>query len=146
MPGPVPKPAGERRNRNAKIRGEWIEIREPTKGAPPLPKRGNGRGQWSARTRKAWKAWWKDPASTQWGPGDIDLVEHLADVYEEWIRSGRAAHAGETRQLRDQLGLSPKGKQDRRWKVAGEAEVVDIPTRGSAAERMEKLRRAASTG
>jgi len=146
MPGPVPKQAANRRNRNPKVRGEWIEIREPTSKPPALPKRGTGRGQWSARTRKAWKAWWKDAAVTQWGPADIDLVEHLADVYEEWIRSGRAAHAAEARQLRDQLGLSPKGKQDRRWKVAGSADVVEMPSRGSAAERMEKLRRAASSG
>ena len=144
--GPAPKPASQRRNKNEKQRGDWLDIRYPTSAPPELPDRGEGRGSWSVRTRRAWVAWWSDPASTQWTPGDVELVEHLADVMEGWVREPETAgRATEVRQLRDVLGLTPKGRQDRRWRIA-EPEVVDLEEkRGSAAERMEKLKaRAAS--
>ena len=137
--GPAPKPIGERRNRNKKERGDWREISTPVDKVPQMPNRGSGRGAWSARTKRAWTAWWSDPVSSQWSPSDIELVEHLADVMEEWVRDPETAgRAGEVRQLRDVLGLTPKGRQDRRWKIAEPAEVVDMP-KGSASERMEKL-------
>lgn len=139
--GPAPKPADQRRNRNKKERGDWQGILAPSTSVPPMPERGEERGDWSDRTARAWNAWWSDPASTQWSPSDIELVEHLADVMEEWVRDpGTAGRAGEVRQLRDVLGLTPKGRQDRRWKIA-EPEVVDLDDkRPSAAARMEKLR------
>lgn len=114
-----------------------------------MPARGKGRGHWSPRTRRAWKAWWADPASTQWGPGDVDLVEHLADIYEQWVRESKAAFATEVRQTRDILGLTPKGKQDRRWMVAPPAEVHDLEEAKagrSAADRMKELRARAAAG
>lgn len=149
MAGPAPKPKSQRVNRNEKLRGELTKIFPPSGKPPSLPARGKGRGQWSARTRRAWEAWWSDPASTMWGPGDVDLVEHLADVYEEWVRVPKAAFAAEARQLRDLLGLTPKGKQDRRWVVAPPAEVHDFEEAKagrSAADRMKELRERAAAG
>lgn len=123
--GRAPKNNGERRHRGEPQRGDWTDLR-PTarRKPPPLPTRGRGRGSWSPRTRRAWKSWWSDPASLRWSAADVDLVEHLADVYEEWVREPRSSMAAEVRQLRDSLGLTPKGKQDRRWRVVAEAEVV----------------------
>lgn len=141
--GPAPKPASQRRNANPKVRGEWIDLTEPVGKVPKLPNRGRGRGHWSARTRRAWKAWWSDPASTQWGPADIDLVEHLADVMEAWVRDSRINAASEIRQLRDHLGLTPKGRQDRRWRLPGAADVVEMPKQ-TASERMKRLRERAA--
>lgn len=91
-----------------------------------MPARGRGRGHWSPRTRRAWKTWWADPVSSQWSDADKDLAEHLADVYEAWIREPMPTGASEIRQLRDSLGLSPKGRQDRRWRLAAPAEVADL--------------------
>lgn len=116
--GAPPKAPAERRNHHEPQRGDWTLLLPPTRKKPPaLPPRGKGRGIWSARTRAGWKAWWSDPASTQWSESDQELVLHLADVFEEWIRTGTASFAAEVRQLRDHLGLTPKGRQDRRWKI-----------------------------
>lgn len=124
--GPRPKAAADRRRANDPARGEWTEIAEPSrKRTPLLPARGKGRGKWSPRTRYAWKAWWSDPASTQWSLADQELVLHLADVYEEWVREPTSSKAAEIRQLRDSLGLTPKGRQDRRWRIST-AEVADL--------------------
>ncbi len=139
MPGPAPKPAHLRRNRNEKMSGEWKQVTGPVGKPPKMPARGEGRGKWSSRTTRAWKAWWSDPVSSEWTTSDKDLVEHLADVYEEWVREPQAAKAGEVRQVREHLGLTPKGRQGRRWTVGEPAEVVDLP-QGSAADRMAELR------
>lgn len=143
--GPAPKSGGARRNKSAPQRGEWKELREPSGKPPSLPDRGKSRGAWSPRTKRAWAAWWSDPVSTEWTPGDVELVEHLADVMEEWVRDPETAgRATEVRQLRDVLGLTPKGRQDRRWRVAGPAEVEDLDEHRSAAERMAELRQRAT--
>src|SRR4051794_8848281 len=99
--GRAPKAQKNRRNRTEPQRGEWVDLRDPQRKTPPLPARGKGRGNWSPRTRAAWKAWWADPASTQWSPADQDLVLHLADVYEEWVREPNASLGSEVRQIRD---------------------------------------------
>lgn len=124
--GKAPKAVGDRRNKTAPQRGDWVELRPIEKpNVPALPARGKGRGRWSIRTTRAWRAWWSDPASTQWGEADRDLVEHLADVYEAFVREASASLAAEIRQLRDSLGLTPKGRQDRRWVIVV-GEVVDL--------------------
>jgi hypothetical protein len=125
--GPAPKAPDQRRRRNEPTAGEWVTLTADDVPKPPsLPSRGKGRGHWSPRTRRAWKQWWSDPVSLQWGPGDRDLVEHLADIYEEWVRDPMPTSASEIRQLRDSLGLSPKGRQDRRWRFAPLADVVAL--------------------
>jgi hypothetical protein len=112
--GRPPKSAGSRRNHHDPQRGDWVEVRgDERQRIPKLPARGKGRGVWS------------DPVSKMWREADHDLVLHLADVYEEWVRQGTASLASETRQLRDNLGLSPKGRQDRRWRIT-EADVHDM--------------------
>jgi hypothetical protein len=142
--GPAPKAVGARRNRSAPQRGEWKDLGPPRHKVPGLPKRGEGRGSWSPRTRRAWVAWWSDPVSSEWSPSDVELVEHLADVMEEWVRDpGTSGRAAEVRQLRDVLGLTPKGRQDRRWRVVV-GEVEDLGERRSASERMAELRQRAS--
>lgn len=139
--GRAPKLQSERRNHVVPQRGEWIDLPEVKRRVPALPEREGG---WSPRMERAWRAWWADPASTQWGPGDLDLLEHLADVFEEWTRERRVNLASEVRQLRDSLGLTPKGKQERRWRVPAPAEIVDLAGTKSAVVRMEELRARAS--
>ena len=151
--GPAPKPPEERRRRNAPAGGEWIDLPAELTSAvlPTLPKRGKGAGNWSARTRAAWTAWRADPATSQFGPADIQLVIDLAWLYEEWVRDPRVNLAGEIRQRMDALGLTPKGRQDRRWRLQPAAEIIELedarPARTSASDRMRKLReRAAAAG
>lgn len=133
--GRAPKAPDERRNHHSPRRGDWTELpHEVAHPVPRLPPRGAGRGAWAPRTRAAWRSWWSDPASTQWTAADEDLVLHLADVYEEWIRAPSASLASEARQLRDSLGLTPKGRQDRRWRTGCDPKDIpaDPPRRGRA--------------
>jgi hypothetical protein len=143
--GRAPKAASERRNRNQPRRGDWTELRPlENPEVPDLPIAPTEHG-WSERTIRAWGNWWRDPAVQMWGGADLDLVEHLAYVHEQWAIKGTTGLLSEIRYLRESLGLTPKGKQDRRWKVAPPAEVLDIEDGRSAAEKMKELRdRAAS--
>jgi hypothetical protein len=111
--GPAPKALEQRRNHHEPLRGEWTSL-HPLKKAvlPTLP-----RDEWSARTRAAWAAWRRDPATSMYGPAEIQLAIDLAYIYEQWVLEPTAALASEIRQRQDGLGLSPKGKQDRRWRV-----------------------------
>lgn len=59
-----------------------------------------------------------------WGPEDLGLVELLLWLTEGLFSGGRSsASVGQWRQLRDQLGLTPKGRQDRRWLLPSEVKV-----------------------
>lgn len=123
--GPVPKAPGARRNRHAPQRGEWTSfpaLKKPV--LPALPKRTRDELPWSQRAKDGWKAWREDPATGMYGAGEIQDAIDLLYVYEQWIREGTAALAREVRQRKDDLGLSMKGKQERRWRVA-DREVVD---------------------
>lgn len=114
MPGPAPKDPTLRRRRNLPARGDWIDLEPLDKLLlPALPE-----GEWSDRTRTAWRAWRNDPATAMYGPADTQAVIDLAYIYEQWVNDGTAALAAEIRQRQDALGLSPKGKQDRRWRLA----------------------------
>lgn len=114
--GRAPKAPDKRRNASAPQRGEWVQL-TPLDGSvlPDLPRRSKGEGPWSSRSKRAWEAWRLDPATGMYGPAEIQAAIDMAYVYEDWVREGRVNHASEIRQRLDVLGLSPKGKQDRRW-------------------------------
>lgn len=115
-----PAPSETRRRRNEPARGDWVEIPLEHEGkAPRLP--AAPRGGWSDGTKLAWKAWHADGASLMWGPADREMVRQLAYLHHDLETlegaHGKASLAAEIRQRMDGLGLTPKGKQDRRWKV-----------------------------
>ena len=101
---------------------------------PTLPKRTAHEGPWSARTKSAWAAWRADPASGMYGSAEVQVAIDLAYIYEQWVREPRAALAAEIRQRQDALGLSPKGKQDRRWRVPRAADASEVAGGGDLAE------------
>jgi hypothetical protein len=111
--GPSPKSLEQRRNFSEPQRGEWVSVPAGAKSKlSALPK-----DEWSPRTVTAWAAWRKDPVTSLYGPADVQLAIDLAYLYEQWVALGGSKLAGEIRQRQDGLGLSPKGKQDRRWQV-----------------------------
>lgn len=58
-----------------------------------------------------------------WGPEDLGLVELLLWLTEGLFSGGRSSvSVGEWRRLRDELGLTPKGRQDRRWLLPSEVQ------------------------
>lgn len=119
--GPAPKDASERRNRNPKLRGEWVDLPRSNSGKVPAMPVGPEAG-WAPGTAAAWNSWWSDPASLMWGPGDLEALRQLVVLHHEFEinEKQRATLAREVRQRQDDLGLSLKGKQDRRWRVVAD--------------------------
>jgi hypothetical protein len=118
MAGNGPPPKHNRVRRNAPARGEWVTL--PAKVSPAvlslLPERLKRQGKWSKQTRAAWSSWRKDPATSQYGPAEIQSAIDLAYLYEEWAR-GDTKLSAEIRLRMDGLGLTAKGKRDLRWKM-----------------------------
>lgn len=132
MAGTGPPPKENRRRQNEPGRGDWVELPALNPAKPPrLP--AAPRGGWAAGTKLAWKAWHTDGASTMWGPADRELVRQLAYLHHDLetmdATHGKASLAGEIRQRLDGLGLTMKGKQDRRWRVVRD-EVSDRRSEG----------------
>ena len=69
-----------------------------------------------------------------YGPAEVQLAIDMAYIYEQWVREPTAALAAELRQRQDVLGLSPKGKQDRRWRVPRDVDEADAGASGELAE------------
>ena len=138
--GRAPKPPETRRNRHPPRAGEWTSLPELDAAVlPALPRRANGDGRWSGRTVSAWRAWRADPVTALYGPADVQLAIDLAHLYEQWVRNPTASLHGEVRHLRDSLGLSPKGRQDRRWRYAPLAPVVAIESTPSSVRRLRAV-------
>lgn len=127
--GPAPKDPAQRAGHVVPQRGEWTDIPKTRRG--PIPKLPSG-AVWSARTRAAWKAWWRDPAATQWTPADVDNVLYLAELFN----LGAVAIANELRLRMDGLGLTQKGKRDLRWRVVEPA----VETSTAPKKRFASLR------
>lgn len=111
MSGPAPKAKEARRRVNVPARGEWTNLERRVLPVPDVPA-----GEWHARAVESWRLWWSDPAASQWDESqEAELVELLALSHEFWC--GNTARAPEMRLRADGLGLTLKGKQDRRWRV-----------------------------
>lgn len=118
--GPAPKEPEARSGHVTPKRGEWQTLpKENFDPAPDLPPLESG---WTERTKIAWRAWWADPASTQWTPADRDNVLYLAELFN----LGSVTIANELRLRMDGLGLTQKGKRDLRWRIE-EAPAVEEP-------------------
>ena len=112
MPVP-PKPADQRRNRNRKQAGEWIVLDEVYSGPiPQLPKT----FEWSDDTRRWWSSIWRSQMATQWLEADAEALSLLALVRQRFLE-GDMRLAQEVRLASDDFGLTPKGRQRRRWIV-----------------------------
>lgn len=139
--GPAPKDPAQRRRRNQPTRGEWVDLPALAKPVLPakLPARGRGAGNWSARTRAAWKAWREDPATGMYGPAELAAAIELAWLFEEAVR-GKEKQS-EVRLRMDGLGLTPKGKRDLRWRPPSErAEPDAAPDDAAPTATVHRLR------
>lgn len=111
MPSPVPKPPEQRRNRNPKREGEWIDL--PMRLEAPILEPANPR--WPIEARRMWEAIRSDPISSQYTDADVQMLK-------ETMRMWRRLPAPEQRLRLTQLGVTPKGRRDLRWRTELEAE------------------------
>jgi hypothetical protein len=64
--------------------------------------------------KRLWKAWRQDPVTQMYGSSDLAAIYDLADQFERIKES-------EQRLRMESLGLTPKGRQDRRWRPMSES-------------------------
>lgn len=111
MPGPAPKPADQRRRRNA-APGSLLLPAEGRAGAAP---------EWplSGKAPTVWFVLWRKPQAVAWERFHLeDVVARYALVRAQADK--RVAHPtilAEARQLEDRLGLSPMAMLRLRWEI-----------------------------
>lgn len=114
--GFAPKSSDSRRNKTAPVRGEWIDLPDGGLPVPELPQPAP-RGGWGEPAVRDWTRWWSSPMVHMWDATDHGTVEMLLGMVHQWYDEPTASLATEIRQIKDSLGLTPKGRQDRRWRL-----------------------------
>lgn len=144
MPGPPPKPAGQRRRRNAEP-STLVLPAEGRKGAPPkwpLPKASKPAA--AKAEGVLWRDLWATPQAVAW--------ERLGwtRVVARYVRCVLQAEApdgqhpqllSEVRQLEDRLGLSPLAMLRLQWTVAEDelAEAREVRRPQSVRDRVRAV-------
>lgn len=128
MPGPPPKPADQRRRRNAPMANTVKLPAEGRRGAPP---------KWpldgvTTAEKAAWKWLWSLPQAVAWER--LGLVRTVGRYTRALVRAEQMGAQtfllGEVRQLEDRLGLNPMSMLRLRWEISTDelAEVRDDRT------------------
>ncbi len=125
--GPAPKPPDQRRRRNKPTAGEWRLLPAETYSGPvpPLPRI---KGGLQEATKKTWASWWLSPVAHMWTEADWPLVQNAIALQERFNRSLTSGSSIPTslltqqRLILDSLGLTPKGRQDRRWMLPADSD------------------------
>lgn len=69
--GRVPKPPGERRNRNRLRSGEWVRLPATGPAGPPPSTAGYGLSRASLQW---WRQIWRSPSASQWVSSDVPAL------------------------------------------------------------------------
>ena len=119
MPGPLPKPDGERRRTGGGLGWTELPATPRTEPAPELPP-----GDWPNATRVAWASLWALPVARAWEPSGATL--HGWAEVRRIIDEGKASAAlyGELRQIEDRHGVSPAAALRCRFRFVDAAEVA----------------------
>lgn len=128
--GPAPKPPEQRRRRNTPAGGEWdaIEAVGWQHGALPEPPDGLREA-----TLEAWRIWMGSWVAAHWAAEDLPGLRQMIRLYDQ-VERGEFQRANELRIQMDTFGLTPKGRQDRRWAPPAEE-------KGAASVRQIKARK-----
>ena len=125
MPGPPPKPPGQRRRGNITPPPKQLVTRT---GRPPAAPEG---------LSPAGRAWWRDvwtsPVASAWLASDKHLVVRLARLLDRIAEDedGGYRALAEARSLEDRLGLSPLARLRLQWREPeGATQAKTTPARG----------------
>lgn len=130
MPGPAPKPDGQRRRRNAPLANTTHLPAAGRVGPAPV---------WPLASAEPlfWADLWAIPQAVMWERlGWVRVVARYAAL----VRATEAPKCsalifGEVRQLEDRLGLSPMAMLRLRWEVERPDEVASAPAPAPSAPR-----------
>lgn len=122
---PLPKPASERRRRNAPLANTLKLPKAGRKGKPPaFPD-----GELNDYDAKVWADLWRTPMAVAW---DLNNYHRTVARYLRVMRAAETGLAagdanatllGEVRQLEDRLGLTPMALLRLRWEIDDSDEV-----------------------
>lgn len=118
MPGPLPKPADQRRRKNEPTYKPVVLPSEGRQG--PAPKLPNLRS-WKKQTKDAWNHWWSTPQATMWDQSGSSL-HRWALLYDMLVCREGAMPAinAQLTAIEDRHGFSPQAMAKLRWSVAAD--------------------------
>ena len=155
MAGHGPPPNPKRRRRNAPARGEWQAVEGSGWQHGPIPDPPDDIG---AAARKTWDTWMKSWWAVHWTPDDLPGLQIVVRLYDQCdlafrdptycydgqkgtVCINRPNPTTELRQMLDNYGISPKGRQDRRWtRPKDEEEAKSSPQRRQGDDPYQHLR------
>lgn len=142
---PLPKPADQRRRRNAPL-ANTLKLPKAGRQGPP-PKYPDGK--LSAADAKVWAELWATPAAAAW---ELNNYRRVVARYLRMMRASDEALAagepsatllGEVRQLEDRLGLTPMSMLRLRWEIDDSDEVAEArserPATRSTRQRLKAV-------
>lgn len=118
MPGPAPKPAGQRRRRNTVAGARTLTIVDDAPAPPPLPRHLD-----HPQTLAWWDAIWSSPMAPEFDPSDLHGLYLLADLvncyWSEDASRGMTKKelAAEIRLQRQCFGLTPIDRRRLQWEI-----------------------------
>lgn len=136
MPGPPPKPASQRRRRNAapavqKLPAGGRTLRE----RPQLPLEDP-----CPSTVAWWETIWASPMAAVWLEADVPALVRLAQLVDAVARGHSDARIlAEIRHLEDRFGLSPLARRRLQWEI-DQASAGDEAPGGAKTDRSRFLR------
>jgi len=145
--GPAPKPAGERRRRNATIAMTQLpaEGRQgdcPRFPLPPIVMKDDDGGSAMMRERELdlWESLWATPQAVMWERTHSELTVGRFVRFSVLAEAGNVKAATEARQLEDRLGLNPQAMLRLRWEVAPDEVAVQRQGHTGAAKKTARQR------
>jgi hypothetical protein len=130
LPGPLPKPASQRRRRNRTVKPTTLG-----KGGGKAPRLLNEK-ELLPETRAWWATVWGSPMAAVWLDADVPALTRLAGLVDRLHRGeGTSRVLGEIRALEDRFGLSPMARRRLQWEIEQASTVIDRPTAGEQEER-----------
>lgn len=138
--GRLPKPDGQRRNRNAVLGTGKLRRISATSKASKVPEWPLSKA--SKRELQFWTRLWSTPVSAAWE--DLGWNDAVAR-YARLMAVAEAPNPPgivliEVRQLEDRLGLSPMSLLRLRWEVVEDDEPVDAPLDGKVLDIRDRIK------
>lgn len=146
MPGPPPKPAGERRRRNATVAmtqlpAEGRQGPVPQWPLPPLPVDDEGLSEiWQERESGLWADLWETPQAVAWERLRWTRTVARYVRFEVRAETGDLKAGAEARLLEDRLGLTPQAMLRLRWEVAADEVAEQRQDRTTRARKSARQR------
>ena len=147
MPGPPPKPAGQRRRRNLPtVPTERLPADGRSGPVPPWPLSAPADDELSL-----WESLWQSPQATVWERTGVarTVARYVRTVTRAESPEATGAILSEARRLEESLGLSPAALLRLRWEIVDGPDQIDGPVELDEVARMrkaEEIRRRAIIG